>query len=212
MKNVQVVYIYDALCGWCFGFSNVIKQLSEEYADDLDFDILSGGMIIGDREGLLDPQFGKYILEIIPRLEDHAGVKFGEPYKQQIADGSLYQSSLKPSIALAVFKTFDHQHAIAFASAMQQLQFVEGKNLEADETYIELAKRFGVDEAEFMQKLHSDESRSAALDEFKFIQQLGVTGFPAVIAIHRQEFYSVSKGFQSYEKLKPVFEQLKTLD
>ncbi len=212
MKNVQIVYIYDALCGWCFGFSNVIKRLSEEYKTDFDFDVLSGGMIIGEREGVLDPQFSKYILETIPRLEEHSGAKIGELYKQQIEDNTLYQSSLKPSIALCVFKTFYHQDAIAFASALQQEQFVNGKSLEDDNTYTALANQFGIDEKEFIQKIRSDEFRSAAFDEFKFVQQLGVTGFPAVVAIHRQEFYWVGRGYQSYEKLKPVLEQLKTLD
>lgn len=186
--------------------------MSEEYADIFYFDVLSGRMITGHREGFPKPQLSKYIVDAIPTLEEHAGIKFGEAYKQQIASGTLYQSSLKPAIALCVLKAFDQQYAVAFASALQHEQFMHGKSLEHDETYRHLAKQFSIDEAEFLHKLHSNEFKSTATDEFKFVQQLGVTGFPALVAIHRKKLYWVSREFQSYVKLKPVFEQLKTLD
>ena len=28
-----IIYCYDAYCGWCFGFSKVIKRLFEEYKE-----------------------------------------------------------------------------------------------------------------------------------------------------------------------------------
>lgn len=43
-----IYYCYDAYCGWCYGFSPVIKQLSELYADRMAFEVLSGGMILPD--------------------------------------------------------------------------------------------------------------------------------------------------------------------
>jgi putative protein-disulfide isomerase len=212
MKKVQVLYVYDPLCGWCFGFGQVIKRLYEEYAADLDFDIISGGMMVGEREGMLDPQMGAYILGTIPRLEEYTGVAFGEVYKQQVASGTLYQSSVKPSVALSVFKTYYPAKGIAFASSMQQAQFVEGKSLEADETYIELFHSYDIKDDTFLVKLNSEEYRYAAYQEFNYAKELGVTGFPAVIAVHKDKYYSVSRGYQSYENLKPVFDRLKTFD
>ena len=44
-----VIYCYDAYCGWCYGFSPVIKQIAEEYKDHFDIEVLSGGMIITDK-------------------------------------------------------------------------------------------------------------------------------------------------------------------
>ena len=44
-----VIYCYDAYCGWCYGFSPVIKQIAEEYKDQFDIEVLSGGMIITDK-------------------------------------------------------------------------------------------------------------------------------------------------------------------
>ncbi len=44
MKAV-VYYCYDAYCGWCYGFSPVIKKIASAYKDKLSFEVLSGGMI-----------------------------------------------------------------------------------------------------------------------------------------------------------------------
>ena len=43
-----LIYCYDAYCGWCYGFSPVIKKIAEEYKDKLDIEVLSGGMMIGE--------------------------------------------------------------------------------------------------------------------------------------------------------------------
>jgi putative protein-disulfide isomerase len=40
-----IIYCYDAYCGWCYGFSPVIKKISEEYRHQIHFETLSGGMI-----------------------------------------------------------------------------------------------------------------------------------------------------------------------
>ncbi|WP_315819016.1 hypothetical protein [Paraflavitalea speifideaquila] len=45
---ITIYYCYDAYCGWCYGFSPVIKRIAEEYKDRVSFEVLSGGMIISD--------------------------------------------------------------------------------------------------------------------------------------------------------------------
>ena len=125
----KIIYIYDPLCGWCYGFSPVIRKLEQEYSESIDFDILSGGMVIGDREGLIGDK-ADYILSVIPRLEEYTGVTMGEAYKTKLKDKSLYQSSMKPCIALEVFKSFNTKDAITFASDLQKAQYVEGDDLQ----------------------------------------------------------------------------------
>ncbi|HLZ88995.1 MAG TPA: hypothetical protein VKQ52_17190, partial [Puia sp.] len=43
---MTVYYCYDAYCGWCYGFSPVIRRIYEEYRSVLAFEVLSGGMIL----------------------------------------------------------------------------------------------------------------------------------------------------------------------
>ena len=44
---LSFIYCYDAYCGWCYGFSPVIKQLSYAYQPQIHTEVLSGGMLAG---------------------------------------------------------------------------------------------------------------------------------------------------------------------
>ncbi len=206
MKS-KIIYIYDPLCGWCYGFSPVIRKIQEEYKDKMDFDIISGGMIVGDRVGPVGA-FADYILKALPRLEELTGVTFGEPYLSQLKDKSLFLSSLKPCIALEVFKSFNEKDAIAFASSMQKAHYIDGKNLEDENVYLELIKPYNIDSTEFLKRWNSDEFKYETTNQFKMIQEWGISGFPAVILVKDNQFYLIAKGYVDYENLQTTIEKI----
>jgi putative protein-disulfide isomerase len=78
-QGAAVYYCYDALCGWCYGFSPVIKKLAEEYKGKLDFEVLSGGMIMPENTQTIGAM-AKYISESYKNVEQLTGTKFGEDY------------------------------------------------------------------------------------------------------------------------------------
>ena len=74
-----LIYVYDALCGWCYGFSPVMQQLHEKYSKEMDFTVLSGGMVTGERVGPIG-QVAGYISEAYKTVEAHSGVQFGDGF------------------------------------------------------------------------------------------------------------------------------------
>lgn len=44
LPRPTLVYVYDALCSWCFGFEPVMQAYVRETAGVLDFELVSGGM------------------------------------------------------------------------------------------------------------------------------------------------------------------------
>ena len=101
-----VIYCYDAYCGWCYGFSPVIKKIAEEYKDRFDIEVLSGGMILPEKPKHINITAG-YIQKAYKTVEELTGIKFGQDYLWHINnpdDSDWYPSSEKPAIALCVFK------------------------------------------------------------------------------------------------------------
>ena len=45
MFNPVLFYCYDAYCGWCYGFSDVMKQVDAQFSKYMPIEVLSGGMI-----------------------------------------------------------------------------------------------------------------------------------------------------------------------
>lgn len=190
-----LIYVYDALCGWCYGYSGVMKAIYEKYKDDFNFEVISGGMVLGERAGPIT-NMSALIKSHYPSVEQTTGVKFGAPFLKALDEGGIYLSSEKPSIALSVFKTYQPDKAILFAHALQKALKFEGKDLSEDKTYIELVKDFGINPNEFIEKLNSEEFKQAAYYDFALARQLQVTGYPAAfIKTGEHNFYMIAKGY-----------------
>ncbi len=46
-STMKLIYVYDALCGWCYGFSPVITDFSARHASEFAVEVVSGGMVLG---------------------------------------------------------------------------------------------------------------------------------------------------------------------
>ena len=73
-----IIYCYDAYCGWCYGFSPVIRRLSHEYAHQLNFEVLSGGMILHEKP---------LAISVTARYIQNAYKKVEELHRDQIRRG-----------------------------------------------------------------------------------------------------------------------------
>ncbi|MBI2416823.1 MAG: DsbA family protein [Ignavibacteriales bacterium] len=196
--KMKIYYFYDALCGWCYAFSPVIKEVYEENMERIDFEIISGGMIRGERVGPMS-NMAEYILGAIPRVEELSGIQFGKPHIEVLKEGTTLHSSIEPSIALSVCKMFAPEKAIPFASAMQKAHFFDGKDYNDNAMYIEIAASLGIDTERFSGLLLTEEARYAAHQDFRLAEDFGISGFPACVAEKSGKYYLISRGFMKKE-------------
>jgi putative protein-disulfide isomerase len=206
-----IYYCYDAYCGWCYGFSPVIKRVWNEYKDRLAFEVLSGGMIITDSPVAIGAT-AEYIAKSYKRVEELTGIEFGKDYLWHIFNpdkSDWFPSSEKPAIALSVFKDYDEANAVPFAADLQHALHYEGRDLTDDEAYRHLLEKYELPAIEFYSKLHSEEYKEKAYYDFALCKQLQVTGFPQVLMqVSDSKFYLVAQGFASYGDLKERIENV----
>jgi putative protein-disulfide isomerase len=207
----RVVYCYDAYCGWCYGFSEVMKKIFSEYKNTLEFEVLSGGMILPD-EPVAIGATAKYIESAYKQVEEVTGIKFGEDYLWHIQhpDASdWFPNSEKPAIALCVFKDYYPDNQVSFAADLQYALHFEGRDLTDDEAYRLLLDKYNIPAEEFYEKLHDEEYKEQAYYEFEVCRHLNVTGFPAVfIQLSDTKFYKVAEGYTDYETLNERVENV----
>ena len=118
MEKPLLVYCFDAWCGWCYGFSSVIRHIEKEYRDEFDFEVLSGGMILPSEPVHISAS-APYIKDAYKRVEELTGVKFGQDYLWHInnpGESDWFPDSLKPAIALVIFKEYLPGKEITLAS------------------------------------------------------------------------------------------------
>jgi putative protein-disulfide isomerase len=204
-------YCYDAYCGWCYGFSPVIKAIFGEYQEKLAFEVLSGGMLLPDPPqpiGAIAP----YIQKAYRTVEERTGIRFGKDWLWHIfnpGESDWYPGSEKPAIAMAVFKDYHHDLAIPFAADLQYALHEEGRDLCDDEAYRHLLEKYAIPETGFYDRLHSPGYKEKAYSEFALVKQLQVTGFPTVLLqVSESKFYLLCRGYTDHETLKARIEEV----
>jgi len=206
---MKVVYVYDALCGWCYGFSPVMSQFQAKYKDDLNFEVVSGGMITGDRIGPIG-EVASYIGKAYKDVENATGVKFGDTFLlRTLAEGEAVFTSIPPAIALSVFKSLSPVNSIQFASALQKAIYFDGIEPENLDAYGQIASRFGLDREAFVVKMKDPIYLKSAEEDFSKSAVLGVTGFPSVFVEYKERYYKIGSGYLSFSSLENNFLAIK---
>ena len=208
MKKPRIIYVYDALCGWCYGFSPVIRQFHQQYTDEFEFDVLSGGMMTGARVQPISASMS-YIKEAYKVVEDRTGVRFGDDYLTKILEPGTYVSdSEKPGMAMTLVKSILPEIAVEFAGTLQNALYYDGIDLNDNAAYGLLVEPFGIDPDEFVVHLSDPAIREQTWAEFNLVSQYGINGFPTVIAEVGDNLYALSRGYVPYEQLNASAKQL----
>ncbi len=207
--NPILIYCYDAYCGWCYGFSPVMLEIAEEYRDNFDIEVLSGGMMIGEQKMPIE-KIAPFIKGAYKRVEELTGRKFGEDFLWHINNpdkSDWVMNSEKPAIALSIFKELFPDKQLAFASDLQYALNYEGRDLDDDEAYRHLLEKYEIHAETFYEKLKSEEYKEKAYYEFALCKQLSVDSFPQVLLqLNENKFFLIAKGFTSYDDLKERIE------
>lgn len=201
MAQPRLIYVYDALCGWCYGFSPVIHRFHDTYRDQFTFDVMSGGMMTGPRSQPISESMG-YIRSALQIVEEQTGVEFGQAYVENILDPGTYISdSNTPGQAMTLFRVLQTGRDIEFATTLQNALYRDGIDLNVPAHYGPLVEPFGVDPDEFVAHLNDEAIIDQTKQEFALVAQMGINGFPSVIIEKGDELFLVARSYLPYDDL-----------
>jgi len=206
MKKVKIIYVYDAICGWCFGFSPTMAKLQTHYQDKIDFEIVSGGLRIGSNVGTIN-ETGAYVKSAYKTVENTCGVKFGDAFiNGTLQKGTMVLNSLPPAIALCIMKEKYPEKSFEFAGLLHKMIYVDGIEPENYEAYGTYASTFGYDKTEFNQKMKDSTYIKKAYKDFEYAQQLGANSFPTVLLEKDGKIETIINGFATFDRAKKLID------
>lgn len=204
---MKLIYVYDALCGWCYGFSPVITEFHQNHQEELDFEVISGGMITGGRIGPIGEVAG-YISQAYKDVERATGVTFGKGFLEDIMEeGSAIFTSIPPAVALTVFKQHRPGQAVDFAARLQKAIYYDGIKPADYEAYGKLAAEFGLDASHFITEMKNNDNLRLAREEFERASGFGVTGFPTVLLQQNGKTTVLGRGYIPLSRLEAAYQQ-----
>jgi putative protein-disulfide isomerase len=198
-----LIAVFDPLCGWCYGFGPVLIRLQEKYADRMNFDVLSGGMITGSRIGPIAHMAG-FIRQAIPVVEQHTGIAFGSAFLDKtLVEGTAIFSSLEPAKALTIFRQYFPKKVAVFSHEIQRLIYHEGINPVDVAAYLPLFAKYGLSKDIILPQFSSSVMEQETINEFGKAYRWKITGYPAcVMQMADGKAFLISNGFTSFENME----------
>lgn len=200
-QKPTIVYIFDPICSWCYTFNPIIEKLHIKYKHKLDFSVVSGGMVTGEKIRPIS-DVAEYILAGYQDMQNMTDVVFGKPYIDMVKQGTERIDSERPSYAVTAFRKLDSSRTVEFAHDLQLLYFYKGYSLNQDSTYLHLAKMYNLDGKIFLETMDSEEVKTTTQQDFKRVDDSGIGGFPTVLLRIKGRVILITEGFDKLEKLE----------
>lgn len=187
---MKIYYIWDALCGWCYGFGAILTPFLENHPE-IEVEIISGGLFINERS--LPIVNYPHIPSANERISQVFGVKFGENYQKMLQKGELVLNSYHSAVGFSVLKeNLPTEKHILVAKDIQHAFYFEGKSLSEMKTYEKIAEKHGLNPQEIGKKIeHKFAENSFSHPEFQQARYFGVQSYPTLILEKDGKYYDL---------------------
>lgn len=180
MSTATLHYIFDPLCGWCYGASPLVAAARER----LPVRLHAGGMMTGAQRQPVTPQLRQYVLAHDERIAQLSGQPFGEAYRNGLLRdaGAVFDS--EPPITAILAAEALAGRGLDLLQRLQRAHYVEGRRIADAAVLAALASEIGLDPAAFTASAAS--LRGAATAEHiarsrALLAQAGGHGFPTFV-------------------------------
>lgn len=178
---MQVDYVFDPLCGWCYGASRLVQALAA--APSVSLRLWPGALFPEPLQ--VGAGMRSHIVESDKRIAALTGVEFGAAYLARIGDPgravTLWSVPVIAALAAAPEKA-----RIAMLEALQRAHYVQGRDLADAGVLAEVARETGLDAAAFgarmQDRAHAQAAAQWIRESREMMGRTGVGGFPAFLA------------------------------
>lgn len=195
---MKLVYVFDAYCGWSHGFSATLREIVSRHPE-LPVEVVSGGLFTGGRRVPIR-EFG-YVAGANAQIAAQTGATFGEGYERLIADGTFVMDSEAAARAVAALRGIAPDRAAELATALQSAFYVDGLSLSDPATHRKVAADAGLDAEAVVAAFEDPEAHGTAADDFHRAAELGVTGFPTLLAVDGEHVVPLALGHATADEV-----------
>ena len=198
--QARLIYVMDPMCSWCWGFAPVLEALAAQAAErGVAMDLVLGGL---RRERVaIDAAARVRYLGYWQAVNASTGQTFD--FDAGLPEGMCYDT--EPACrAVVTVRGLDEQSAWPMARRIQQAFYQEGVDVTKAAELVRLAEEVGVPRIEFAEAFDSEAQQGATAADFSWVQDLGIAGFPTLLAQKDGRLALLTNGYQPLEALSPL--------
>ncbi len=186
--NAVLHYIYDPLCGWCYGAEPLVWAATK--VDGLALSMHAGGL--WPQPTRLPEDMRRYIRQADARVGQMSGQPYGEPYLNGLLfDPELVLESRPVVAAVLAAQALDPKKALPMLRGIQHGHYERGQHVVRGDVLLAIAAEIGLDAAAFgeaLKKVPVDEHLAASRE---LMNNVGAQGFPTFVLQIGDEWLAV---------------------
>ena len=193
--QLELLYIADPMCSWCWGFAPVIERIDHSF--DIPVRVVVGGLRPGDRAEPLD--------RVRPMLEHHweqVAAASGQPFDVKALDRTDWMyDTMVPDTAVVTMRQTAPDETLRFLATVQRAFYADVTDVTDPDVYGDLVVGFPVDPDGFVAAIRSSEMHAVAAKDFQEAQWMGVTGFPSLLLRDGATTVPVALGYAPFAQI-----------
>jgi putative protein-disulfide isomerase len=200
----QFVYFADPMCSWCYGFAPVISALAERFEDRMPVRLVMGGLRAG-HTAPMRAQDKAYIRDAWTNVSGATGQPFDFSFLDR--EGFVYDTEPACRAVVTARRLLPHL-ALPFMARIQQAFYAENRDMTSSDDIAEVAEEAGFERERFTQAFLAAETRNETFRDFLTAQELGIRGFPTLIAGSEEKGYAlVTNGYRPLDDILDPLER-----
>jgi putative protein-disulfide isomerase len=193
---MNLLYIADPMCSWCYGFAKTIDALLAEPAEaaPLQLALMMGGLRPYTTEPIT-PERADEVFGHWAHVHEASGQPFAAAPDTALHEPGFIYDTEPASRAVVTVRTLWPQHGWKYLHAVQKAFYAEGRNVTKPEVLADVAEAQGLPRPAFAKAYASEEMRAAVRADFDQAQAWGIRGFPALILDQGERLQLVCQGY-----------------
>ena len=124
---VQIDYLFDPLCGWCYGAGPALEQLAR--LDGVTLTLAPTGLFAGAAARVMDHNFAAYAWQNDQRIARLTGQPFTDAYRTNIVGkpGSMFDSA-PATLGLVAVGLTEPTRELEALKLLQRARYVDGRD------------------------------------------------------------------------------------
>lgn len=144
-------YIFDPLCGWCYGAAPLVK--AAQAIPGLTVALHAGGMMTGDNRRAINDEWRNYVIPHDKRIAELTGQPFGDGYFNGLLRDTTAVMDSEPPITAILAAEQLAGRGLDMLHRLQEAHYREGRRI-ADTAVLEaLATELGLTSAAFIAEM-----------------------------------------------------------
>lgn len=189
----KLIYVYDPMCSWCWGYRETWLKLKEALGDKLAIEYKVGGLA-PDSDEPMPEDMQQFLQQTWQRIEQQLGTKFNHNFW---LNTQPRRSTYPACRAVLVARQYNKELEMLYA--IQKAYYLNAQNPSDISTLANLAEQIGLAKNTFITEIQSEKINSLLMNEINEVRSLPVQGFPSLVIENKGSYYAVPVNYQDWQ-------------